>query len=74
MLIDLSTAEREHCRHLIAKGGTGWHAYTLRKAEGLEARDPEFRGLTAAVEAEIAKAGPQAVDAARRAAKWMEGR
>lgn len=71
---EFAAREREHYLRLLAGGGVGWHAYCLRRAEQLQGQDPEHRGLVAAIEAEISKAGPQAVDAARRAAKWMEGR
>jgi hypothetical protein len=71
---EFAAAERRHYLKLLAEGGVGWHSYVLRRAEHLEAQDPEHRGLTAAVEKEIAKCGPQAVDTARRAAKWMEGK
>ena len=73
--MSLAAMELEHCLRLVREGGAGWHPYTLDKADRLAAADPqEYRGLVAAVESEVGKAGAQAVDAARRAAKWMVGK
>jgi hypothetical protein len=64
-------AERQQCLRLV-KAGPGWLPYVLDKAERLVKDDPTLHGgLVAAVEAEIGDY--QKVNAARRAAKWMEG-
>lgn len=66
-------AHRQETRDRLLKlvrTGAGMHPYALCEAEKLEKEDPSLHvGLVAAVEAEL---GPEAVAAARRAAKFME--
>jgi hypothetical protein len=53
-------AARDQCQHLVRDGGSGWHAYTLHKARGLEKEDPSLhRGLEAAVRETIAARAAQ---------------
>lgn len=58
-----------HCLQMV-EAGPGWHPYVLRYAEQLD-RQEMYAGMLAAV---LEAMGPQAEQAARKAAKWMEAR